>query len=212
MDDAAVTVQARRPRRQRDLSSRQDGLPLECPYDPLWDALVPLPDELAKTVWADDGHNTVGKAAGPLKKWALANMVPLKRAGTKIVWSVSLVEPVHRGEIVVFGGPNCRADVKGMLGVVVGEHGVISVDIPALKERRTFTDAVPGYLSGFHRYVGDRPENMRLRLFVCTRNDCTHTAAAVKSWVETNTESLIEKAHTVLDRCPECGSPINFIL
>jgi hypothetical protein len=52
------------------------------PFPGLWEALVPLPTDLAEKFWRGGGHNSTGSEAPDLHAWGLANLRTLRRAGT----------------------------------------------------------------------------------------------------------------------------------
>jgi len=45
----------------------------------LFDAMVPLPEELQAAFWAGGGHNTGGKELEQIRQWAKANVALLRR-------------------------------------------------------------------------------------------------------------------------------------
>lgn len=59
-----------------------DGLPMD--VDKLWDEyqrMIPLPVELAREFWRGGGHNSVGDEADSMRKWAMAHLTELRKAG-----------------------------------------------------------------------------------------------------------------------------------
>jgi hypothetical protein len=60
----------------------QDGLTKDPEkYPGVWEKLLPVPQDLAKIFWKGDGWNSAGKEAPDMHKWALDNLVKLKKAG-----------------------------------------------------------------------------------------------------------------------------------
>jgi len=64
-----------------------DGLPISMPYKDLsekvvqhiWDSLCRIPKSLQDEFWSGGGHNSAGKEAHSMKKWALENLKELSK-------------------------------------------------------------------------------------------------------------------------------------
>lgn len=59
-----------------------DGLPCDPEkIGELWEAMLPLPNDLTEAFWKGGGHNCAGSEGPAVHEWAKANLQALRKAG-----------------------------------------------------------------------------------------------------------------------------------